>query len=195
MKFFTFHNTLILVVLLFSFYYFTFLAQAATPNRIENSKKQMAVSLMQKAKKAILSGNYKQAEKYWHQANSLDPNQPRPIWLKKENAFSLNTNNNLPVMEEKKFIELLNNMPYEKAKIELDKRLMFNPDNSKLRLVYLELAQKNKDTYEIERHSALLGIKQPEPFNYGIIFKYIFVIILLGLIIFEIISIYKTSKK
>ena len=149
---------------------------------------------MQKAKKAILSGNYKKAEKYWQQANSLDPNQTRPIWLKKESTFSLD-NNTLPVLEEKKFIELLNNMPYEKAKIELDKRLMFNPNNSKLRLVYLELAQKNNDTQEIERHSNILGIKQPEPFNYGIIFKYIFVIILLGLIIFEIISIYKTSKK
>ena len=193
MKFFTFHNALIIVVLLFSFYYFTFLAHAASPNKIENSKKQIVVSLIQKAKKSLLSGNYKEAEKYWKQANSLDPNQTRPSWLKKDKSFS--STNNIVVLEEKKFIELLQNMPYEKAKIELDKRLMFNPDNSKLRLVYLELAQKNNDIDEIKRHSNLLGIKQPEPIRYELIFKYIFVLILLGLIIFEIISIYKSTKK
>lgn len=99
------------------------------------------------------------------------------------------------MLEEKKFIELLKNMPYEKAKIELDKRLMFNPDNSKLRLVYLELAQKNNDIDEVKRHSNLLGIKQSEPISYELIFKYIFVFILLALIIFEIISIYKSTQK
>lgn len=194
MKFFTFHNALIIVVLLFSFYYFTFLAHAASPNKIENSKKQIIVSLIQKAKKALLSGNYKEAEKYWKQVNSIDPKQTRPSWLKKNNSFSP-TINNIVVLEEKKFIELLKNMPYEKAKIELDKRLMFNPDNSKLRLVYLELAQKNNDIDEVKRHSNLLGIKQSEPISYELIFKYIFVFILLALIIFEIISIYKSTQK
>ena len=86
-------------------------------------------------------------------------------------------------------------MPYEKAKIELDKRLLFSPNNTKLRLVYLDLARKNNDEIEIERQSKLLGIKQPQTFDYKLLFKYILAIAITLLILYEIIKIFKQSKK
>ena len=188
-----FHKSLLFLILILSFSFFLTIIQAA-PQNTENSKKQIVVSLRQKAKKALLSGNKKQADIYWQQANSLESQKSKPVWLQKGITNSNNSNNQLPILEEKKFIKLLNEMPYEKAKIELDKRLVFSPNNTKLRLVYLELAQKNNDEIEIERHSKLLGIKQPKTFNYKLLFKYFLAIVITLLIFYEIIKMFRTSK-
>ena len=193
------HYSLMLIILLFSFFYFTFLGHAAAQNkRKEPSKKQIATSLMQKAKKALLSGNTKLAENYWKQANSLDPAQAKPLWLKNDSSNNRYYKRNQDiVLEETKFIQLLHEMPYEKAKIELDKKLLSNPDNAKLRAVYMELAEKNNDSQEADRHRSLLGIKPKAETesNYKFWVKTLLVIIVISLIIFELATIYKTARK
>ena len=193
MKNIFFHKSLLLFILVFSFSIFSTFIQAA-PQNTDNSKKQIVVSLRQKAKKALLSGNKKQADVYWQQANSVDSQNNKPIWLQK-GINNSNNANQLAILDEKKFIQLLIEMPYEKAKIELDKRLLFSPNNTKLRLVYLDLARKNNDEIEIERQSKLLGIKQPQTFDYKLLFKYILAIAITLLILYEILKIFKQSKK
>ena len=193
MKNIFFHKSLLLFIIVFSFSIFSTFIQAA-PQNTDNSKKQIVVSLRQKAKKALLSGNKKQADVYWQQANSVDSQNNKPIWLQK-GINNSNNANQLAILDEKKFIQLLIEMPYEKAKIELDKRLLFSPNNTKLRLVYLDLARKNNDEIEIERQSKLLGIKQPQTFDYKLLFKYILAIAITLLILYEIIKIFKQSKK
>ena len=192
------HYSLMLIILLFSFFYFTILGHAAAQNKREPSKKQLASSLMQKAKKALLSGNTKLAENYWKQANALDPKQSKPLWLQNNstNEFFYKKQQN-QVLEESKFIQLLHEMSYEKAKIELDKKLLSNPNNVKLRMVYLELAEKNNDTQEAERHRSLLGIKpkvEPES-NLKFWLKILLVFVVISLIVFELATIYKTTNK
>ena len=192
------HYSLMLIILLFSFFYFTILGHAAAQNKKEPSQKQMAASLMQKAKRALLSGNTKLAENYWKQANALDPKQSKPLWLQNNpnNEFFYKRQQN-KVLEESKFIQLLHEMSYEKAKIELDKKLLANPNNIKLRMVYLELAEKNNDTQEAERHRSILGIKpkaEPES-NLKFWLKILLVIVVISLIIFELATIYKTANK
>ena len=193
MKNIFFHKSLLLFIIVFSFSIFSTFIQAA-PQNTDNSKKQIVVSLRQKAKKALLSGNKKQADVYWQQANSVDSQNNKPIWLQK-GINNSNNANQLAILDEKKFIQLLIEMPYEKAKIELDKRLLFSPNNTKLRLVYLDLARKNNDEIEIERQSKLLGIKQPQTFDYKLLFKYILAIAITLLSLYEIIKIFKQSKK
>ena len=192
------HYSLMLIILLFSFFYFTILGHAAAQNKREPSKKQLASSLMQKAKKALLSGNTKLAENYWKQANALDPKQSKPLWLQNNstNEFFYKKQQN-QVLEESKFIQLLHEMSYEKAKIELDKKLLSNPNNVKLRMVYLELAEKNNDIQEAERHRSLLGIKpkvEPES-NLKFWLKILLVFVVISLIVFELATIYKTTNK
>ena len=197
MKKTAFPYSLMLIVLIFSFFYFTFLAHAAAQNKKDTSKKQIAASLMQKAKKALLSGNPKLAENYWKQASSLDPNNIKPLWLNPNASKTYYKRNQDKVLEEKKFVQLLYEMPYEKAKIELDKKLLSNPDNAKLRAVYLNLAELNNDKQEADLHRSLLGIKpelkQESKLKFWL--KTLLIIIVISLIIFEVISIYKTTKK
>lgn len=193
------HYSLMLIILFFSFFYFSYLGHAAAQNkRKEPSKKQIATSLMQKAKKALLSGNTKLAENYWKQASSIDPTQAKPLWLKNDasNSHFYQKHQN-KVLEESKFVQLLHEMPYDKAKIELDKKLLSNPDNAKLRAVYIELAEKNNDLLEANRHRALLGLKPKTKTEPGLKFwlKTLLVIIIIALIIFELATIYKTAKK
>ena len=192
------HYSLMLIIFLFSFFYFTILGHAATQSKKEPSQKQIATSLMQKAKRALLSGNTKLAENYWKQANAIDPAQSKPLWLNKDstNEYYYKRHQN-KVLEESKFIQLLHEMPYEKAKIELDKKLLSNPDNAKLRAVYLELAEKNNDLQEADRHRSLLGIKpkvEPES-NLKFWLKILLVFVVISLIIFELATIYKTTNK
>ena len=193
-----FHYSFMLIILLFAFFYFTFLGHAKAQNQKEQIKKQISDSLIQKAKKALLSGNTKQAEIYRKQIKSLGLDQSQPIWLKKDanNDFLYKSRQN-KVIDEKEFIRLLYEMPYEKAKIELDKKLLTNPNNTKLRLIYLDLAEKNNDSLEAERHRSLLGIKQEKPTesNFKTWLKYLLVIVIISLIIFEVVSIYKTTQK
>ncbi len=191
------HYSLMLLILFFSFFYFTFLAHAASQNKKDTSKKQIAASLMQKAKKALLSGNPKLAENYWKQANSLDPSSAKPLWLDKNVNSEYYKRNQVMILDEKRFVELLHEMPYEKAKIELDKKLLSNPDNVKLRAVYLELAEKNNDKQEADLHRSLLGIKpklEPES-QLKFWLKTLLILVIISLIIFEVVSIYKTAKK
>ena len=101
------------------------------------------------------------------------------------------------ILDEKRFVELLHEMPYEKAKIELDKKLLSNPDNVKLRAVYLELAEKNNDKQEADLHRSLLGIKpklEPES-QLKFWLKTLLILVVISLIIFEVVSIYKTANK
>ena len=190
------HYSLMLIILLFSFFYFTILGHAAAQNKREPSKKQLASSLMQKAKKSMLSGNTKQAEVYWHQANSIDSTQTKPIWIKKDIRSLYPNNRPEKIIEESQFIEQLKNMPYELAKIELDKKPLANPNNVKLRLVYLELAEKNDDEIEANQHRSLLGLEPIQSKNSSSLWvKYLLVIIVLALIIYEIFNIVKIHKK
>lgn len=192
------HYSLMLIILLFSFFYFTFLGHAATQNKKETSQKQLASSLIQRAKKALLSGNTKLAENYWKQANALDPKQSKPLWLQNNsNNEFFYKRQQIQVLEESKFVQLLHEMPYEKARIELDKKLLSNPNNAKLRMVYIELAEKNNDVMEAERHRSLLGMKPKTEPNSSLKFwlKILLVIVIISLIIFELATIYKTTNK
>ena len=191
------HYSLMLIILLFSFFYFTFLGHATAQNK-EPSKKQLASSLMQKAKKALLSGNTKLAENYWKQASALAPEMPKPLWLNNDtNRDYYYKRHQDKVLEEKQFIQLLHEMPYAKARIELDKKLLSNPNNIKLRMVYLELAEKNNDNQEADRHRSILGIKTQSQSESDLKFwlKSILAVIVISLIIFELTTIYKTAKK
>ena len=199
MRISVFRFVLIIFIFFCSFFSISYFVQAAPQkkpqNKLEITKKDIAFTLMQKAKKAMISGNPKQAESYWQQANSIDSTQTKPMWIKKD-IHSLYPNNRSEiVIEESKFIEQLKNMPYELAKIELDKKLLANPNNTKLRLVYLELSEKNGDEIEANRHRSLLGMKPIQQPNNGVWVKYILVLIILGLIIYEIINIVKIHKK
>ena len=177
-----FRFVLILFIFFCSFFSISYLAQAAPQKKIEITKKDIAFTLMQKAKKAMISGNPKQAESYWQQANSIDSTQTKPMWIKKD-IHSLYPNNRSEiVLEESKFIEQLKNMPYELAKIELDKKLLANPNNTNLRLVYLELSEKNGDEIEANRHRSLLGMKPIHQPNNGVWVKYILVLINISLV-------------
>ncbi len=184
-------KSLLFFILLFSFSFY--IVQASTPQKDKSKKQQIIASLMQKAKKAMLSGNKKQADIYWQQINSLDPQRAKPIWLSKNISNQNKPESQLTILEEKQFIKLMNELPYEKAKIELDKRLFFSPNNNKLRLLYIELAKKNNDKEELEKHSNLLGIKQPKPFDYKLLFKYVLIIVIILLIIYEIFKILKNK--
>lgn len=192
------HYSLLLIVLLFSIFYFTILGHATAQNKKEPSKKQLASSLMLKSKKALLSGNTKLAENYWKQANALAPEMTKPLWLKNDSNINLYYQRQQDkVLEEKKFIQLLHEMPYEKARIELDKKLLSNPNNTKLRMVYIDLAEKNNDTQEANRHRSILGIKtntQSES-NFKFWLKTILAVIVISLIIIELTIIYTTTKK
>ena len=187
------HNVFIIITLLLVALSFNFSVNAANKNN-KIDKKQIAASLIIKAKKALISGNSKLAQNYWQQAKSIDPSLSKPAWLNQEATKTFSQKNDKPYLTEEEFVELLKNMPYEKAKIELDKKLLFNPNNTKLRLVYLELAEKNKDEIETKRHRELLGIKEQKSFNYANAFKYLLVVIVICLIIYELITIFRTTN-
>lgn len=186
------HNIFIIITLLLVALSFNFSVNAASKNN-EIDKKQIAVSLIVKAKNALISGNSKLAQNYWQQAKSIDPSLSKPAWLDQKAIKAFSKKNDIYLTEEK-FVELLKTMPYEKAKIELDKKLLFNPNNTKLRLVYLELAEKNKDEIEIKRHRELLGIKEQKSFNYANAFKYLLIVIVICLIIYELKTIFRTTN-
>ncbi len=186
------HNIFIIITLLLVALSFNFSVNAASKNN-EIDKKQIAVSLIVKAKNALISGNSKLAQNYWQQAKSIDPSLSKPAWLDQKAIKAFSKKNDIYLTEEK-FVELLKTMPYEKAKIELDKKLLFNPNNTKLRLVYLELAEKNNDEIETKRHRELLGIKEQKSFNYANAFKYLLIVIVICLIIYELITIFRTTN-
>ena len=134
------HNVFIIITLLLVALSFNFSVNAASKNN-KIDKKQIAASLIIKAKKALISGNSKLAQNYWQQAKSIDSSLSKPAWLNQEATKAFSKKNDNLYLTEEKFVESLKTMPYEKAKIELDKKLLFNPNNTKLRLVYLELAE------------------------------------------------------
>ena len=188
-----FHYLFIFFTILLVAFSLNFSANASS-NKNNINKKQIVSSLLSKARNALISGNSKMAENYWQQAKGIDSSIKKPAWLEKDAYKNITKDDNI-YTDEAKFIKLLYEMPYEKAKIELDKKLLFNPNNRKLRLVYLDLAEKNKDFEESESHRKLLGIESPKPpFNYGDWLKYFLVFILLGLIIYELVRIFRISK-
>lgn len=188
-----FHYLFIFFTVLLVAFSLNFSANASS-NKNDINKKQIISSLLLKAKNALISGDYKMAENYWQQVKGIDSSMKKPAWLEKNAYKNTNKDDNI-YTDEAKFIKLLYEMPYEKAKIELDKKLLFNPNNRNLRLVYLDLAEKNKDLEESESHRKLLGIESPKPsFNYVDWLKYFLIIILLGLIIYEVVRIFRISK-
>ena len=64
-------------------------------------------------------------------------------------------------------------------------------------MVYLELAEKNNDNQEANRHRSILGIKPKTQSESDLKFwlKSILAVIVISLIIFELTTIYKTAKK
>ncbi len=186
-----FHNALICFVLIMAAICFTFSANAASKDAQTSSRKQISAELIQKAKAASSAGNFKLAESYWLQAKSIEPSLTRPAWFDKK-SYSLPKKNNQS-FDESQFIENLKKMPYAKAKIELDKRLVFNPNNSKLRVAYLDLAEANGDEKEAARHRAILGIPAPTQNHFWLYFKYFLILVIAGLIIFELVVIIKPT--
>ena len=74
------HNVFIIITLLLVALSFNFSVNAASKNN-KIDKKQIAASLIIKAKKALISGNSKLAQNYWQQAKSIDPSLSKPDWL------------------------------------------------------------------------------------------------------------------
>lgn len=184
-----FHNALICIVLILVAICFTFSANAASKEMPNNSRKQISAELIKKAKAASTSGNFKLAENYWLQAKSIDPTLTKPTWFDKK-SYPVQKKT-IQAFDENKFVEELQKMPYAKAKIELDKRLVFNPNNSKLRVAYLDLAEANGDEKEAARHRSILGIPTPTQNHFWLYFKYFLIILIAGLIIYELVVIIK----
>lgn len=186
-----FHNALICIALALVAVCFTFSANAASKDAQNNNRRQISAELIQKAKAASAAGNFKLAESYWLQAKSIEPSLSKPAWFDKK-SYPVQKKS-VQSFDENKFIEELQKMPYAKAKIELDKRLVFNPNNSKLRVTYLDLAEANGDEKEAARHRSILGIPAPTPNYFWLYFKYFLIILIAVLIIYELIVIIKPA--
>lgn len=136
------------IILLFSFS----ISIDAKELNTEIDNKTIINSLLLKANQSILSGNLIMSENYYLQAKTLDPNLISSIYSDDEND-KLQTN------IDNKFIKYIQNLPYDKAKLELDKKLFFYPNNLLLKLVYLKLARNNNDEKEISKLLELLDKK------------------------------------
>ena len=177
------HNSILAIVLILVAVSFTCSAKASSQKGISPSGKQLAMSLMQKAKLAVVSGNLKQAESLWKQAKSIDSSLTALAWL---NSCSIMPKEYLFADDEAIFAEKLRKMPYSNAKVELDKRLFFNPNNNKLRMLFLELAESNLDGLEVARHRKILGLQPVNIKNVTTKFKFILTVLVSILIICEL---------
>lgn len=195
MKKVLFHNFLVILVVFLSILSFTFSVKARSGKKDSTfDRKKLSSTLVLQAKNAIVAGNIKLAESYWQQARAIDPSLPKPNWLVpneyKENKAEL------AVIDEKDFVEELKKISYEKAKTELNKRLLINPSNNKLRLAYVELAEINHDETEVKRQREILGLKAVNiNQSWQIYVKYVLILALAGLILTEIFIILKTTKR
>lgn len=186
------HNTIIIFTLLLVALCFNFSVKASNL-QVDTNKKQITSSLVLKSKNAIIAGNPKMAESYLEQAKSIDPTLNAPEYFKNDTVKESIIERN-DVQSSDEFFDKVQSMPYDKAKIELDKRLLFNPNNSKIRLVYLELAEKNNDESEANIHRSFLGIQKPKFHDIDLMLKYFLIALVSILIIYEIISIFKPVK-
>ncbi len=184
------HNIVIFATLLLVALCFNFSVNASSKEEI--NKQQVSSSLIIKSKNAILAGNPKMAENYLDQAKSIDPTLSNTEYFTNENS---DIPSDIILRTENDFFNTIKKMPYDKAKIELDKKLLFNPNNSKLRLVYLELAEKNNDEAEADIHRNFLGIKKANVYNIDLGLKYFLIVIVSCLIIYEVIVIFRPLPK
>lgn len=189
-----FHNIIIFITLLLVAFCFNFSVNASNTTQ-NTAKEQLTSSLIIKSQKAIIAGNSKMAESYLDQAKSIDPTLQEPNLFKESLNNTTNCSNDIEYKDENEFFEEIKIMPYNKAKIELDKKLLFNPSNSKLRLIYLELAEKNNDKDEASIQRNILGINQTRVYDADLILKYSLIIIVSLLILYEIISIFKSVSQ
>jgi uncharacterized protein HemY len=114
---------------------------------IKNGVDRRASSFLRKAMEARDAGNLHQAEVFWLQAKSIRPSIGRPEWL---NNIPAKKANSVSAKDQKSEMEA---MVYADAKSILEQKLESNPNDIEARRLYLDLAQKNKDFTQVNRHS------------------------------------------
>ncbi len=148
----------------------------------------IALGLLSKSKQAYNNNRKKDAENYWQQAKAINPKLTKPAWF----------NDKLPprtsresIYKEDEFIEEVKKLPYLEAKEALNKQLLKEPANLKLRKVFYELAKANDDKKEMRRHASIIGFEE-KPSGLSDTVKYSILTIILVIIVIEI---YKLFKK
>mgnify|MGYP000927913193 CR=1 FL=1 len=109
--------------------------------------------LMIHAMRARDMGDMNSAELFWIQARAYRPNLPRPVWLDQPPPRQIDY---LPPPQDE-LLARIASMPYNEAKLLLEKKLEQEPANAEVRKLYLELAEANSDSAEITRHRSVLA--------------------------------------
>ncbi len=136
---------LIFVALIF----FTALTSAQQPF-IKNGVDGRVSFFLRKAMEARDAGDLDRAKTFWLQAKSVRPSIGRPAWL--DSSPSKETKQKLDVDPKTEVLT----MDYQDAKTILEQQLNASPGDMETRKIYLELAKKNNDFSQVNRHSMYL---------------------------------------
>jgi hypothetical protein len=95
----------------------------------------------------------------------------------------------LPTQQE--YLARVASLPYQDAKILLEKKLEQEPTNAEVRRLYLELAEANSDHAEITRHSSVLNIDSFDVFAFV---KFLLVLLLAIALIWQAYRLYNDFR-
>lgn len=148
---------------------------------------QKVTELMIMAQKARDAGDMPNAELFWMHARELRPSLSRPAWLDQKPVFLPDP----PPPSESELLARIASLPYEQAKILLEERLKKNPGDIGARRLYHELAQKNQDHVQVQRHAGLLSDKNPVSRSP---LWYLTALVLGSLLVWQLIQLYRDLR-
>ncbi len=110
--------------------------------------------LMIQAMRARDAGDMNSAALFWLQARAHRPSLRRPPWLDEVPVEEPR----MPVLSDEEFVRRVRQLPYSEARVLLNDRLLNDPSNLKLRRLFLEMAEEERDSAEISRHGSIVDI-------------------------------------
>lgn len=122
------------------------------------------------------AGDIGNAELFWMHARELKPSLPKPPWL---SAFNRDRE-----LDEAAFLDRVASLPYDQALLLLEDRISQEPSNSLLRSRMLELAEKNADESQKQRHESVLENQNQSPTVY--VLRFLVFLIALVLLVWQV---------
>ena len=143
--------------------------------------------LLVMAMQARDAGDLNSAELLWIQAMANKPSLKRPAWLDQQPEMRADF---IPPAQPEMLARIAS-MPYQHAKPLLEERLARDPGNDALRQAYLDIAEKNSDHTEVNRHRSVLQTRST-----GMLaaISYLLAAFLLVVLIWQLVKLYRDLR-